>query len=171
MLSFLGAVLLAFLALGLQATLVPHVQIAGVGPDLAVVAIVLLAYRRGATTGVLAGFLIGLAQDVTNPAFLGLNALAGSVTGFAAGSLREQMDATSPVLAAAMLFVAVMIHDLVYLTIFTHLALSGLLLGLLTRSLPTALYTSLVGVWVLTALASLTRRGVHPLGRTSYARR
>ena len=171
MLGFLGSVLLAFVALGLQATLVPHVQIAGVGPDLAVVAIVLLAYRRGATAGVLAGFLIGLAQDVTNPAFLGLNALAGSVVGFAAGSSREHLDATSPVLSAATLFVAVLVHDLVYLTIFTHLALSGLLLGLLTRSLPTALYTALVGVWVLTALASLTRRGVHPLGRTSYARR
>jgi rod shape-determining protein MreD len=171
MLAFLGSVLLAFVALGLQATLVPHISLAGIGPDLAVVAIVLLAYRRGPTAGVVAGFLVGLAQDVTNPSFLGLDALAGSVLGFAVGSLREQLDATSPVLAAALLFFSVLVHDVIYLTIFTHLALSGLFLGLLTHSFPTALYTSVVGVWVLMAFASFTRRGAHSLGRTSFARR
>ena len=167
----LGTILLCFAALGLQATLVPHIGIAGIRPDLPLVVAVLLGYLRGATIGTVGGFFVGLAQDLTNPAFLGLNALTKSLLGYASGSMREQLNASNPVAQAAVLFVAVLAHDLVYLTIFTHLALSELLLGLWTRSLPTALYTALVGMWALWALGSLSRRGVHAVGRSSLARR
>jgi rod shape-determining protein MreD len=168
--AFLGAVLLCFAVLGLQATVVPHLGIAGIKPDLPLVLTVLLAFWRGAAAGTTAGFFIGLAQDVTNPAFLGLNALTKSLLGYAAGSLREHLNAGHPVAHAAVLFVAVLLHDLVYLTIYTHLALSNLLMGLLARSLPTALYTALVGMWAFAALGSMSRRGVHGVGR-SLARR
>jgi rod shape-determining protein MreD len=162
----LQALLIGFLALGLQATLVPHLSIAGIRPDLPLVAVVILAYMRGAAAGTVAGFLIGLAQDLTNPSFLGLNALVKSLLGHASGALRDQLDAGSLPMRAAVLFVAVLAHDLVYLTIFTRLALSELFLGLLTRSLPTALYTTLVGVWAFGALGSLARRGVRSRGPT-----
>lgn len=168
--AFLGTVLMCFAVLGLQATVVPHLGIAGIKPDLPLVLTVLLAFWRGAATGTTAGFFIGLAQDVTNPAFLGLNALTKSLLGYAAGSLREHLNAGHPVAHAAVLFVAVLLHDLVYLTIYTHLALSNLLMGLLARSLPTALYSALVGMWAFAALGSMTRRGVHGVGR-SLARR
>jgi rod shape-determining protein MreD len=168
--AFFGYVLLCFAGLGLQATVVPHVAIGGIRPDLPLVLTVLVAYRRGAAAGTLAGFFVGLAQDVTNPAFLGLNALTKSLLGYAAGSLREHLNAGHPVAHAAVLFVAVLLHDLVYLTIYTHLALSDLLTGLVARSLPTALYTALVGMWALVALGSMSRRGVHGVGR-SLARR
>jgi rod shape-determining protein MreD len=165
------SILVGFLSLGLQATLVPHWSIAGIRPDLPLVAVVLLAYARGATTGTLAGFCIGLAQDLTNPTLLGLNALVKSLLGYAAGTLRVQLDATSLPMRAAVLFVSVLAHDLVYLTISTRLALSELLLGLLTRSLPTAVYTALVGMWAFAALGWLAGRGGHRRGRSALARR
>lgn len=169
--AFLGMLLLASVALGLQATLVPHLALFGVRPDLPLVATVLLAYARGSTTGTVAGFFIGLAQDVTNPAFLGLNALTKSLLGHVTGALRANLDASSLPMRFAVLFVAVVAHDVLYLAVFTRLALSELLLGLLVRSLPTALYTALVGMWAFALLGPLTRRGAHGRGRPALARR
>jgi len=169
--ALVGAILFACVALGLQATLVPHLALAGIQPDLPLIATVILAYARGTTSGTISGFLIGLAQDVTNPAFLGLNALTKSLLGHAAGSVRTNLDASSLPMRFAVLFAAVVAHDVLYLAIFTRLALSDLLLGLLVRSLPTALYTALVGMWVFAILGMLTPRGAHGRGRTALARR
>lgn len=161
----------SFVMLALQATLVPHLAIAGIRPDLPLIAVVMLASARGSTAGTIGGFCIGLAQDLSNPAFLGLNALAKSLLGFAAGTLRVHLDAGSLPMRAAVLFVSVLGHDLVYLTILTRLELSELFLGLVTRSLPTAFYTLVVGMWALAALGALGRRGVHTRGRPALARR
>jgi len=161
----------SFVMLALQATLVPHLAIAGIRPDLPLIAVVMLASARGSTAGTIGGFCIGLAQDLSNPAFLGLNALAKSLLGFAAGTLRVHLDAGSLPMRAAVFFVSVLGHDLVYLTILTRLELSELFLGLVTRSLPTAFYTLVVGMWALAALGALARRGVHSRGRPALARR
>ena len=122
--TWLVSACIAFAALALQATLVPHVRIAGISPDLPLIATVLLAYRRGPTGGTLAGFAIGLGQDLTNPAFLGLNALVKSLVGFGAGSGRDALDVSNAPLAAAVLATAKLVHDLAYLLVFTHLSLS-----------------------------------------------
>jgi len=168
--QFVIAVLIAFVALALQATLVQHLSIAGIRPDLPLVVVVLLGAARGGVPGTVAGFAIGLAQDLTNPAFLGLNALTKSLVGWAAGSLRGQLNTGSLPLHAATLFAAVMAHDLVYWTLFTRLALADLFASLATRSLPTAVYTAAVGMWILAALGSRLGRGAQ-LGRPSFARR
>jgi rod shape-determining protein MreD len=165
------SIILSFVALGLQATVVPHIAIAGIRPDLAIVVTVLLGTARGSTHGTIAGFCIGLAQDLTNPAFLGLNALTKSLLGFTSGTLRGHLNASNLPMHAGVLFLAVLGHDLVYWTIFTHLALSDLFMGLLTRSLPTALYTAVVGMWAFLAVGALSGRGGRALGRPSFARR
>jgi rod shape-determining protein MreD len=160
---------IGFAALALQATLVPHVRIAGIGPDLPLIATLVLAYRRGATGGTLAGFIIGLGQDLTNPAFLGLNALVKSLLGFTAGSARDALDATSAPLAAAVLLTAKLAHDLVYLLVFTHLSLTDVFAGLFAHSLPAAVYTVVLGTGILAFLGSGRRGGA--LDRPGYARR
>ncbi|MFQ5599530.1 MAG: rod shape-determining protein MreD [Candidatus Krumholzibacteriia bacterium] len=169
--GFLGALLLGYAALALQATVVPYVSIAGIRPDLPIVATVFLASKRGAGTGTVGGFLIGLGQDLTNPGFLGLNALAKSILGHSIGSLRERFDARTAATYAAILFVATLVHDFIYLPIFTRLALSEMLLGLATRTLPTAVYTAVVGMWVSRLFGSMLGRRSYRLGRTPLASR
>ena len=168
--TWLVSACIAFAALALQATLVPHVRIAGIGPDLPLIATVLLAYRRGPTGGTLAGFAIGLGQDLTNPAFLGLNALVKSLVGFGAGSGRDALDVSNAPLAAAVLATAKLVHDLVYLLVFTHLSLSDVFAGLFAHSVPAAVYTVVVGTWILALLGS-GRRRESALARPGYARR
>ena len=168
--TFVIACVLGFAALALQATVVRHLSIAGIRPDLPLIIVVLLGVTRGGATGTIAGFAIGLAQDLTNPAFLGLNAMTKSLLGCSAGAMRGHLNTGSLPMQAAMLFAAVMAHDLVYWTLFTRLALSDMFTGLVTRSLPTAVYTALVGMWIVAALGSRLGRGAQ-LGRPSYARR
>lgn len=162
--------ILGFTALALQATVVRHISIFGIRPDLPLIVVVLLGVTRGGTTGTIAGFAIGLAQDLTNPAFLGLNALTKSLLGFGGGSMRSHLNTGSLPLHAAMLFAAVLAHDLVYWTIFTRLALTDLFIALVTRSLPTAVYTAVVGMWIVAVLGPRLGRGT-ALGRPSYSRR
>jgi rod shape-determining protein MreD len=148
MLSFLGALLFAYLSLALQATVAQAIGVGGIRPDLPLIAVVVLASRRGAATGAWAGFFIGLAQDLTNPAFLGLNALAKAVIGFGLGSMRQRFDAATPATHTAVLVVAGLVHDIIYLTIWTRLALSEMAYEIGVRTIPTLLYTAFVGFWV-----------------------
>lgn len=69
----------------LQVTLFPHLRIAGVAPDLGLVATVIVAYRAGPDRGAVFGFASGLALDLFLRTPLGLSALAGAVTGYAVG--------------------------------------------------------------------------------------
>jgi rod shape-determining protein MreD len=169
--TFFAFLLIGYLSLALQATWVHYLGIAGIAPDLPLVATVLIALLRGAGAGTAGGFLIGLGQDLTNPAFLGLNALVSCLLGYAVGSLRERFDAGTAPTAAAVLFAATLAHDLLYLTIQTRLVLSEILVGLATRSVPTALYTAAVGACVFLLLASLSGRRGHRLGRSRLAGR
>jgi rod shape-determining protein MreD len=167
--SLLLPILVGYVALALQATLVPHVGIADIRPDLPIVATVMIALGRGAGAGTTAGFLIGLGQDLTNPAFLGLNALSKSLLGYGLGTLRERFDAGTMVTHVAVLFVATIAHDLLYLTIYMRLVLSEMMLALVTRTLPTALYTAFVGVWAFALMSAMTGRRSSRFGRSRIA--
>jgi rod shape-determining protein MreD len=169
--SFLLTLLLGYAALALQATWIPHLGIAGITPDLPLIATVLLALQRGPSTGTITGFLIGLGQDVANPGCLGLNALTKSITGYALGNLRERFDADTAPTCAATLFVSTLAHDLLYLAISTRLVLSDMLITWSTRTLPTAVYTAAAGTVLYLAIAAVTGRRGHRLGRSRLASR
>lgn len=169
--SAFASVLLVYGALALQATLVPVLGIAGIRPDLPIIAVVLVALGRGTATGTVAGFLVGLAQDLGNPGFLGLNALAKCLLGYSVGSWRGRFDAGTAVSRALVLAAATVAHDIVYLTIHQRLVLSEIFVGLGTRTLPTALYTAVVGAPLAMLLAALAGRRSHRYGRSQLANR
>ena len=169
--GFLLPLLLGSAALALQATWVPYLGIAGITPDLPLVVTVLIALRRGPSTGTAAGFLIGLGQDVVNPGFLGLNALTKSALGHVLGHLRERFDAGTAPACAATLFAATLAHDLLYLAISTRLVLSDMLLTWATRTVPTAAYTAALGTALFLLFASLPGRRAHSFGRSRLASR
>ncbi len=165
------AFVLGYAVLALQATWVHALGIAGITPDLPLIATVLIAHGRGPSAGTVAGFLIGLGQDLANPTLLGLNALTKSVSGWALGNLRERFDAGTAPACAATLFVATLAHDLLYLAISTRLVLSDMLVTWATRTLPTAGYTAAVGTVLFLLLASVSGRRAHRLGHSRLASR
>ena len=69
-----------------------HGSIAGVAPQLLLVLTVALAARHGALRAMVLGFFWGLFLDVLNARMVGANALAMTLVGYSAGSVRRQID-------------------------------------------------------------------------------
>lgn len=74
--------LLLAAAVLVQSTLLRHIALAGIKPDLALIVLVFAAVRRGSMTAQVGGFLSGLLEDVLSLAPLGFNALLRTMMGF-----------------------------------------------------------------------------------------
>lgn len=99
----LGALIVA--AIAMQSTLLAHITLLGVIPQLALVVVVCLAYVDGEVAGASAGFLAGLLLDLLLPqSAVGLTALIYTLIGYGVGVFRHYFPAESvwpPVLAVA----------------------------------------------------------------------
>jgi rod shape-determining protein MreD len=140
--------LTVLLALIVQLTLVDHIAIFSVRPDLTVLIVVLLGLRGGSLTGTLGGFLLGLLQDLLTPATLGMNMLAKSILGYLSGRLGSSLVLPIP-LYAPLFLAAVLFHDAIYLLAYTRLDPARFFRVFFVQSVPTALYTAAVGVILL----------------------
>ncbi|MEN8007035.1 MAG: rod shape-determining protein MreD [Candidatus Krumholzibacteriota bacterium] len=127
----------------------PLVSIAGVGPDFPIIALVILALAAGSIPGTIAGFMLGLVQDLSTPTLLGLQALCKTGLGFGLGRLRGRLIHGMPLVEATVIAIAVVAHDLVFLVIQASMFADGDFLSLFTRTLPSAVYTGLVGIPLL----------------------
>ncbi|HEY5615959.1 MAG TPA: rod shape-determining protein MreD [Bacteroidota bacterium] len=155
----------SLVALGLlllQTTFVPFLSFSGYGPDLLLIWVVYIAIRRGQVEAAVAGFLIGVLQDVTTTQFFGLAALAKTVAGFAAGYFFNE-NKTGLTLGtyrfALIIFLASLIHNILYYMIFFQGTEVSLVAATLQYSVLTGVYTSVLGflpVFVFARKHSLT---------------
>lgn len=127
----------------------PLVSIAGVAPDFGIIALVIMALAAGPIPGTTAGFLLGLVLDLSTPNLLGVQALCKTGLGFGLGRLRGRLIHGMPLVEGTVVAVSVAAHDLVFLVIQSNLSDEASVLSLLTRTLPTALYSGLVGMPLL----------------------
>jgi rod shape-determining protein MreD len=79
--------LLIVLLVVVQVSVFPHLRIAGVAPDLGLIAAVAIGYHLGPDAGAAAGFTAGLGFDLFLETPLGMHALAYALAGYAAGVL------------------------------------------------------------------------------------
>jgi rod shape-determining protein MreD len=127
----------------------PAITIAGVAPDFPLIALVLLALSAGPLAGSAGGFCIGLIQDLAAPPLLGLGALCKTLIGHTWGRMRSYLLYGMPVVEAAIILIAVIAHDLLYLLGASLLGGAEFLRPLLTRTLPVGLYSALIGLPLL----------------------
>jgi rod shape-determining protein MreD len=90
----LAAVLV--LAVLLQSTVLAGLRLAGVRPDLLVLAVVAVAMASDATTGAAFGFVAGLVADLLFDLPVGVSALVYTATGFAVGTARVYVTSHRP---------------------------------------------------------------------------
>jgi rod shape-determining protein MreD len=126
-----------------QVSVIPRIAIAGIRPDLTVLLVVLAGLRGGPITGTLAGFFLGLLQDLLVPETLGMNALAKAIIGWQSGKLSGQLAIDGPPLYLGLISAAVLVHDFIYLLCFTHFDLGRFFAMFFTHAIPTAVYTGL----------------------------
>jgi rod shape-determining protein MreD len=144
----LGLLCLAVAFLG-EVMVGPLIAIWGVAPDFTIIAMVILALAAGSTAGTIGGFVLGLVQDISTPALLGLRALCKSGLGFGLGRLRGRLIRGMPLVEATVIGLAVLSHDLLFHVIKSNITNDGDFLSLITRTIPSALYSGLVGIPLL----------------------
>ncbi len=143
-LSTLG-VLFAFFV---QVSLGRRIAIAGVVPELVLVAVVLSGLSRGAAVGAVLGFLGGFYEDLYLPSFLGLNSLAKTLVGFLAGEAGERLRREQPATQAAIFVTLAAIHEAVRNLLSLGLGVFDLFGRLLLHDLLAVVYTTIVGVGI-----------------------
>ena len=145
-----------------QTTVVPPLRIAGVGPDITLLLVLLIALQEGAAGGALAGFLAGLFVDLNAPQLLGLTSLVNSLVGFAVGMLGDHLVRNSAPTRLVVALAAAFARDL-GLVIATE---PGDLGHLLLRSvIPGAVYTAALAIPLMALLERAVGTQEEPRGR------
>jgi rod shape-determining protein MreD len=94
-LSWTAVVLTALL---LQSTLFAQIKLGGAKPDLVFLVTIVLAFLEGPSSGSLAGFVGGMAEDFLLNQPKGITALTLTLVGYAVGMLRQYITTPSPLL-------------------------------------------------------------------------
>jgi rod shape-determining protein MreD len=80
----------------IQSTVLARLRLAGVRPDLLVLAVVSVAVATDPTTGAVFGFVAGLVADLLFDLPVGVSALAYTAVGFAVGTVRVYVTSHRP---------------------------------------------------------------------------
>lgn len=132
-----------------QMTFVPLIPVAGFTPDLLILWLVAVGIRRGRLEATIGGFLVGLLHDLTATQFLGLAALAKSVTGYVAGSFHNENTAEQTlgsyrfVLTALLLSV---LHNLIYYAVFFQGIERSVVFATIGSTIGTSAYTAVISI-------------------------
>lgn len=128
----------------LQSTLVSHIAIFSIKPDLLLLVLFFLATKSGVMPGIYAGFFLGLGQDLFSPSLLGQNALAMSVVGCICGLFNERVVRLDPIMRIVLMIAAFLINDTIIMLVHVMKAdgsMGTVFVELLAVTLPRAVYT------------------------------
>jgi rod shape-determining protein MreD len=89
-------------ALVLQSTVFATVTLAGAKPELVYMVTIILAFLEGPSSGAVAGFAGGMAEDFLLNQPKGITALTLTLVGYAVGTLRQYIVTPSPLLPVAL---------------------------------------------------------------------
>jgi rod shape-determining protein MreD len=140
----------------LQTAFLPYLAIGGFLPDLLLIWVVFTALRWGQMEAMLAGFLVGLLQDLVASQLLGLAALAKTVAGFLGGYFFNENKTDQTLGSYHFLLIVGMcslVHNIVYYTIFLQGSDVPLLWTVILFSLATTLYTGAISALPMFAFA------------------
>jgi rod shape-determining protein MreD len=143
--------------LALQGTVVHRIAIAGVRPDLLVAFVVYFSWMRGPVPGVLAGFGVGLIQDLDAPGPLGLNALAKTVVGFIVAKAGFRVHRANIGVRFFFFLVSMLVHDVIYFGVYTGGDAGAFLKQFFFVALPSALYTTVLVLLLLRVAEGISK--------------
>jgi rod shape-determining protein MreD len=87
----LFTIFLTFIALIIQSTVLILFSIGGVKPDLSLIVLVFISYRKGQMTGQITGFCTGFIEDLISLTPLGFHSLIKALIGFLYGYLQGRI--------------------------------------------------------------------------------
>jgi len=90
------------------------IRVAGVKPDLLLILIAFVAYKRGSVDGQLVGFGSGMLQTVFSSALFGMYAFIFTVVGFVMGFVQKKIYSDSFITAIILVFLATLVKGAVW---------------------------------------------------------
>jgi len=140
------------LAILLHLTILDHIRIFGVKPDLMLIIIIFFGLFQERRAGLEYGFAAGFAKDLFTLDFLGVNTLVMAVSGFLAGlagsQLSRESKKTQALLVMALTAVSMTLHFVIAST-FSRWGYLDFGEYLTSSVIPTCVYTALVSIPVL----------------------
>jgi len=150
------------LCLVLQIALIGGVQTKGGKPDLLLVLLVLWAWNTDWKQGLLAGFFIGLLEDILFSPLLGLNAFSLSLTGFAVGEVKERVYEENVVALLLVTAAASFLNGIVFFSWARIFNIFSSFLGKISSlTLPTSLYNCLLMFFIFLIKGKFSREKIH----------
>lgn len=107
---YLGAIFIFFLGMVLHWWWCTYFTVWGLAPQLLLILTVSIAATSGPVAGQAYGFAWGLFLDVAGVRLFGANALVLTVSAYAVGNARRQMDVSSPLSQAMVVAVVSLCH-------------------------------------------------------------
>jgi rod shape-determining protein MreD len=144
-------VLLGFLTAFCQSILANLITIGGVAPDFAGIIILIIMLRTGHQLAYPAAFLVALVADVLNPELLGIGLVLRFVLAAALGELQRRLDLARVATRLYLLLGMTTLFQLLYQILIFRFDIVSLPAVYLYTSIPTLLYTALVGLIVILA--------------------
>lgn len=145
--KIISGVVILFMLILFQSLLADAVTIRGVKLDLGIIILVYVALTRGPNYGMIFGFVIGLLLDVFTPSTLGWGALVKCLIGFTLGSFKDNLYLESLYSKGAVIFLALILNDFLYYLFVTG-AKTATFVTLANSSLPSAVYTAVIGILI-----------------------
>ena len=115
--GYLSSAAIAIALLTLQTSWGSVGGLAGIHPDFVLLFVLATGMRRGETTGALWGIGLGFVEDAFSAGLPGANLLTKGLLGFAAGTLRDQLDCENPNTQAIVAAVATLLQGAVHLSL------------------------------------------------------
>lgn len=114
LLEIVKLALMVLVAVAVQAALISRLTILGVTADLFLILVVLVGVSRGAVTGMVFGFLVGLTADVVFLDPVGLRTLVYLAAGFAVGRYVEELGLASAWVVVLVTAVVSLVSQMAY---------------------------------------------------------
>lgn len=158
--KFLFYVILVLLLVPLQTTLLPHLSVWNIKPDLGLVAAVLVGLLAGELEGLLVGLAIGWVLNLFSAGELWLSLVTNGGVGLLAGFLGRQVSHVTSISLGVGLLLASLASGLLATMSFKQPDTSQLWWTVESTVLPQALFDAMVGAtlyWLLSQRIDVTR--------------
>jgi len=158
--KFLFYFVLVLLLVPMQTTLLPHLSVWNIKPDLGLVAAALIGLFAGELEGLLVGLTIGWVLNLFSAGELWLSLLTNGGVGLLAGFLGRQVSQVTPFSLGGMLFLVSLVSGLLAAINFKGLDISQMWWMVESVVVPQACFDGAVGAgcyWLLSRRFDLTR--------------
>lgn len=139
-----------------QTTVLEHLSVAGVRPDLCLIAVSLIGLFGGLADGMIMGMLLGFEQDLFSAGDVWVNAVTKAVIGLSAGLVGRYVARTTPATVLPMMLGLSVCSGIAFL--FAGAGGQDALAAVRSVLLPQAVFDSMVAMGLYWVLAERFRK-------------